>query len=76
MHRIYFDTNEGNGKRYALWLSASRSDLASISSELRDGLRVIIYMTDELEMEATLEYDAEQGAWMAIPDDSTIKHYY
>jgi hypothetical protein len=76
MHRIYFDTNEGpDSRRYALWLRQSLEDMAAISDELHDGLHVIIYMTDELEMEAILEFDNTHGAWMAKPIKGTEKYY-
>jgi hypothetical protein len=75
VHRIYFDTNEGTDERYDLGLQASINDLAAIPGGPREGLRVVIYMTGELEMEATLEYDGSRSSWMAVPDDSTIKYY-
>ncbi len=80
MHRIYFDLHEGPGdfpgdRRYTLWLSNSLKDIAPIASELRDGLRVVIYMTGELEMEAVLEFDPKHGTWMAHGDFATIIHY-
>jgi hypothetical protein len=76
MHRIYFDTNEGTySDGYALCLRKSLEDLALIASELRDGLHVIIYMTDELEMEAILEFDRTHGVWMAKPIRGTEEHY-
>jgi hypothetical protein len=57
LRRIYFDTNEGDGTgddiRYDLGLRRSREDIAAISDQLQEGMRVIIYMTGELEMEAT-----------------------
>jgi hypothetical protein len=37
-------------------------------------MRVIIYMTGELEMEATLAFSQEHDAWMAQPISGTIKH--
>jgi hypothetical protein len=76
LHRIYFDTNEGTyAEGYGLWLRASLNDMALITNELRDGLRVIIYMPDELEMEAILKFDKVNGAWMAFPVEGTLTHY-
>jgi hypothetical protein len=49
--------------------------MAPIAGQLKDGLRVIIYMTDELEMDATLEFDQSQDAWMARPIAGTTKLY-
>ena len=75
MHQIYFDTNEGpDNARYGLWLRRSLEDIEPIAHELRDGLRVIIYMTGELEMEAVLEFDEKLNAWMARPIAGTTRY--
>jgi hypothetical protein len=76
LDRICFDSNEGTlDGRYGLWLPASQSDLALIpASRLQDGLRVIIYMPDELQIEATLKYDAARQSWTAQPDLRTVRH--
>jgi len=73
--RIYFDTNAGDGARYDLGLRGSLEDIAPISDQLQDGMRVVIYMTGELEMEATLEFDQKYGRWMARPIEGTTKIY-
>ncbi|WP_018267414.1 hypothetical protein [Methylosinus sp. LW4] len=77
MHRIYFDTNEGpvGNDRYGLWLDASLKDMEPIADQLHDGLRVVIYMTGELEMQATLEFDKALNAWTARPIAGTIVIY-
>jgi hypothetical protein len=75
MHRVYFDTNEQTRRGYALWLPTSRDDLVRIGPELREGLRVIIEMTGELEMEAILEFDAEASTWVAVGLHDTLKHH-
>jgi hypothetical protein len=79
MHRIYFDANEATFEpgvcRYDLGLRSSVKDLAEIVDK-HDGMRVIIYMPGELEMEATLEFDAKYGCWMARPIPGTTNHYY
>jgi hypothetical protein len=73
-HRVYFDGNDGTEDgRYGLWLNKSREDLAKIPGGPRDGLMVTIYMTGEIEMEATLEWDAERQAWTARPITETIR---
>ena len=54
MHRIYFDTNEGVEGGYGHWLKASKEVMGRISNGPQDGMRFIIYMTGELEMEAVL----------------------
>ena len=69
MYRVYFDTNEGVAEGYGLWLNASMKDLSRIPDGPQEGMRVIIYMTGELEMQATLRLkvgsiDAEADARM------------
>jgi hypothetical protein len=78
MHRIYFDSNEGpgdhpNDDRYGLWLNKSLNDLAKIPGGPQEGMTVIIYMTGEIEMEATLEWDPERRAWIACPKLETLR---
>ena len=77
--RVMFDTNEPWGTEpEGFWLgfAQSRLDLEKIGDDLRDGLRVVIYMIGELEMEATLEFDRNSNVWVAYPFPQTIKHYY
>jgi hypothetical protein len=74
MHRIYFDSNDApDVDRYGLWLDKSREDLAKIPGGPQEGQTVTIYMIGELEMEATLEWDAEWKAWTARPIAGTIR---
>lgn len=74
MHRIYFDGNDGpDNERYGLWLDKSREDLAKIPGGPREGLMVTIYMIGEIEMEATLEWDATWQAWTARPVAGTVR---
>jgi hypothetical protein len=77
MHRIYFDTNHRLPDRdgYPLSLDTAEKDLARIPGGPQEGMRVVIYMTDELEMEAVLAFDSKWSIWMAIPIAGTIKHY-
>jgi hypothetical protein len=74
MHRIYFDTNEGVENGYGLWLPTSKEDIGRIPDGPQDGMRVIIYMTGELEMEAVLAFMPERGAWIARPVPGTTKY--
>ena len=68
MHRVFFDSNEGGYETgYLLWLPLSRSDLAEIGPDLKNGLRVIIYMPEELEFEAELVFDDQSDCWKAMP---------
>jgi hypothetical protein len=74
MHRIYFDGNEGpDSHRYGLWLDKSLEDLAKIPGGPREGMMVTIYMTGEIEMEATLEWDAKWKGWTAHPVEGTVR---
>src|SRR5713101_1385458 len=79
IHRISFDTNEiifdsPTEARYDLSFPTSVAELAQIGADLRDGLRVIIYMPDELEMEAALVFDRERDAWTARPIAGTTTY--
>jgi hypothetical protein len=74
MYRIYFDTNEGVDGGYGLWLKASKEDMGRIPDGPQDGMRVIIYMTGELEMEAVLAFMPEHSAWIARPVLGTTKY--
>jgi hypothetical protein len=66
MYRIYFDGNDGlDDKRYGLWLGKSTEDLAKIPGGPKERMQVTIYMTGEIEMEATLEWDEKWNAWTA-----------
>jgi len=75
MIRIYCDWNRGiDETRYDLGCVGSLEDLEKHAGALKDGLRVVLYQTDELEAEGALEYDEEKKRWIGIPDWSTI-HY-
>jgi len=69
LYRILFDSSAGNSELgYLLWFDKSRQELNCIGSELRECLRVLIYMPDELELEAELKFDIDLGCWRGIPD--------
>ncbi|WP_024513483.1 hypothetical protein [Bradyrhizobium sp. ARR65] len=74
MYRIYFDANERVEDGYGLWLNASKEDMGRIPNGPQDGMRVIIYMTGELEMEAILAFMPEHAAWTARPVPRTTKY--
>ena len=58
MHGIYFDANEGDERgRFDLGVRGAPRDIEPISSELTDGMHVILYDSEELEIEAVLEFD-------------------
>jgi hypothetical protein len=78
LHRIYFDTNEAFYEdgicRYELHIPGSLRDIQPIANELHEGMRVIIYMTGELEMEAILQFDTKHDRWLARPIEGTTRY--
>jgi hypothetical protein len=76
MHRIYFDTNSGTETGgYGLWFDQSINDLSLIPGGPQDGMRVVIYMSGEGEMEAALRYDGGRKCWTAVPVEGTWRDY-
>jgi hypothetical protein len=77
VHRIYFDTNAGSPDHdgYPLWFETSKQDLARIPDGPQEGMRVVIYMTGELEVEAVLAFDPKWKVWMGMPIAGTTKIY-
>lgn len=77
--RVAFHTNDPRepGVSYDLdLLENSRADLARLGDRLREGLRVVLYETGELEVEAVLHFEPDAKIWIGMADWSTIKHYY
>lgn len=73
LHRAFFDTNAaGMVDGYWLGFDQSRKDLEALGDDLREGLRVTIYMPNELEMDATLRFDAADAVWCAEPIEGTV----
>ncbi len=74
VHRIYFDSNDRTEVNvYGLWLNTSKEDLAKIPGGPQEGTKVVIYMTGEIEMEATLEWNARWNAWTARAIEGTVR---
>ena len=72
MIRVYADFNcQDEDGRVKLDVPGSRKDLDSHRDELRDGMKVILYVPDELDVEATLVFDE---IWLAIPDYATLRY--
>lgn len=73
MLRIYADFNscDEDGR---VWLNCvgSLRDIEPHKEDLKDGLRVLLYMTGEFEVEANLIFD---GIWNGFPDWTTIRYY-
>jgi hypothetical protein len=73
--RIYCDWNRGiDDTHYDLGCVGSVEDLTKNEHALKEGLRVILYQTAELEAEGVLEFDAEKKRWIGVPDWSTIRY--
>ena len=72
MLRIYADFNDSDEQgRVRLDPRGSRTDVRAHGDALVEGLRVVLYMTDELEVEGTLVFEQ---IWRGIPDWSTIRY--
>ncbi len=41
---------------------------------LKPQLRVILYEENDLEVEATVEFDEKYNEWLGMPDWSTLRH--
>jgi hypothetical protein len=73
--RVFFDANTGSMEDgYWLGFDKSRKDLEVLGDKLREGTRVIIYMPDEFEMDATLRFDAVEAVWCAEPVADSIRY--
>ena len=73
MIRIYADFNECDELgRAVLSIPGSRADIEKFKDQLVPGLRVVLYQSNELEVEGTLEF---KRGWLGVPDWTTIKYY-
>jgi hypothetical protein len=76
MYRIYFDGNEGdNDGRYDLGIPGSLLDIEPLAGKLSNGLHVILYDNEELEVEAVLEFEPKYNIWMARPLWDTLRRF-
>jgi len=76
MYRIYFDGNEGdNDGRYDLGIPGSPRDIEPLADQLTNGLHVILYDNEELEVEAILEFEPKYSVWMARPLWDTLVRF-
>lgn len=69
MIRIWGDFNEKDEKGRVILRNAD--DFKSEAVELRDGMRVVVWM-EETEVEGVLEHEA--GVWRAKLDPATLRH--
>jgi hypothetical protein len=73
--RIYFDANEQDDSgAYLLSISGAQDDIKRLGDSLHPRMRVLLYMANELEVEATLEYDSVYKRWLGRADWSTLRH--
>jgi hypothetical protein len=74
MHRIYFDSNDSDEHgRYLLHVNRALADLARIPGGPKEGMLITIYMIGEIEMEATLEWNARLNTWTGRRVPGTIR---
>lgn len=72
MVRIYADFNSRDEHgRVCLNTSRSLADLQAEPNVIVNGMRVVLYMTDEFEVEGTLVFDK---IWMGVPDWNTLRY--
>jgi hypothetical protein len=73
MIRIYADFNNVDERdRVRLNTVGSLADIARSGADLQAGKTVRLYMTDEFEVDAIVEFDV---IWFGIPDWKTIEYY-
>jgi hypothetical protein len=70
--RIYADFNEGTNRGVDLGIPGSVRDIERVGRELVEGERVMLYVPNDFEVEATLF--REDGHWYADPDLATIRY--
>ena len=74
MLRIYFDPNEGDERdRSDLGIPGALRDIEPVAAEMAEGMHVILYDNEELEVEAVLELDRASERWMARPLWDTLR---
>lgn len=72
MIRIYADFNHRDEQgRVELDTVGSLADIKQHADILADGMTVLLYMEDELEVEGTLTFD---GIWLASPNFATLRY--
>lgn len=74
LYRIYFDENEGDEQdRFDLGIPGSLADLEPLTGTLTNGMRVLCYDNQSIEVEAILEWDAKYHQWWGRPLWETIR---
>ena len=74
MDRIYFDENAGDEHgRYDLGIPGSRRDVEQLAGKLSNGVHVMLYDGQNIEVEAVVEFDQASHRWMASPLWGTMR---
>ena len=68
--RVFFDANSGDAIGYWVHFETSLEDLKKIP-DIYEGKRVLLYMPDELEVEARLSGTENMERVVAVPIDGT-----
>jgi hypothetical protein len=75
MPRIYADENDKTQDDcYMLHSAASLRDIERYQGQLLSGMRVLLNVQDEFEVEAILQYDAAKKMWLGQPDSSSRRN--
>ncbi len=72
MPRIYADANDmAEGGCFMLNVAGSLEDMERYAGQLRPGMRALLNVQDDFEVEGVLDYDEENKMWLGRPDWST-----
>ena len=70
--RLYADGNEmTDDDRFFLDIPGSLADIERYGASLHPGVRVVLNVQEEFEVEAVLEFDAAREIWLGNPDWGT-----
>jgi hypothetical protein len=68
IYKVFFDSNDGDEiMGYDLGFDRSLEDIKKMGSHAREGAIVLLYMPNELEVEAELKFDPNSKCWRGIP---------
>jgi len=71
--KIYSDfNNKDELHRVRLNLPRSKTEIENSKEKIASGVHVLLYVEDEFEVEAVLDFDAKHNSWVASPIYSTI----
>jgi hypothetical protein len=70
--RIYADGNDmSEAGCFMLHIAGSLQDIARYSGQLQSGMRALLNVQDEFEVEGVLDYDEKNKMWLGRPDWET-----